>query len=389
MKGLRKQLSSIRFRIMFVYLLVVVIVFATVMLISEGVMQRTLITENINTKLEELSRISYNLTDSVEQGDTAEMYNIIKTFSQSVSGRVLVMDNNYIVLADSSSLFNGYYLPYDEAVQAINGTQTSSYGFHRLYNEKNSRSEWMSYYATPVSTDGQNNAIVFLAVSVQQVSDTIKSVQRHLWGAFGILLTVTTVIVLVLVSGTLSPIQKLTDIMRNATAKTFEKRVDIKATGEVAELVDAFNRMGSELNAHDKIRDQFVADASHELKTPLASIKALSESVIYCDNPPPELMLDFLKDINMQVDRLNNIVQDLLQVARDASMNVEYKMEMLDFSKITKDLVKFVMPVAEKKGLKLTVHTDDNIVIFGDKLAWRELSQILWIMRSNTRSEDI
>ena len=367
MKGIRKLLSSLRFRMLAVYLIVVVTCFVTVLIISERLMERTLLSGDTDARLSELSRISYSLTESVDKNDTAEMYGIIKAYAQSVDGRVLVLDRDYIVIADSSSLYNGYYLPYDEAVQVVNERQTASYGFHKLENSQTGRTEWMSYYAKPLLANGYNKGVVLLAVSVQQVSDTIISVQNHLWGAFGALLVIMTIVVLVLVMRSLNPIVALTNIMRNATAKTFEKRVEIKAQGEVAELVDAFNRMGSELNAHDKIRDQFVADASHELKTPLAAIKVLSESVIYCDDPPPELMLEFLKDIDAQVDRLNNIVQDLLNVARDASMNVEYNMEITDFSDIVSKIVKIIRPVAEKKDLVLNLQEDENIIIFGDK----------------------
>ena len=367
-KGIRKYLTSIRFRILFVYVLVVVICFTTVMLISENLLEQTLIGSSTELHTKELERVSAGLDDAFSERDVRAIYETAWELAQSVSGRVLVMNTNYIVIADSASLFNGWYLPYDEAVSVLEGTKTESVGFHRLTSSRDGSTEWMSYLARPILSEGKNAGAVLLSVSVQGVSDTIKNVQRNLWGAFFVLLIVMTAIVFLLVTRSLTPIAKLTDVMRNATAKTFERRVDIKAEGEVKELVDAFNRMGSELNAHDKIRDRFVADASHELKTPLASIKALSESVIYCDNPPPELMLDFLKDINSQVDRLNNIVSDLLAIARDSSNDVQYNMELIDLGSITDELVRFVMPVAEKKGLTLTVNADDKTIIFGDKM---------------------
>ena len=368
-QSIRKFVSSIRFRMLIAYLAFILVTFVVTQLLSMRVMEDTLVKESTIPQQSELNRIAYELTAPVENNDIEEIYSVINQYAKSANGRVLVLDKNYIVQADSAALYNGYYLPYDEAVNVLEGKSTSAYGFHRLYNPKEKKNEWTAYYAQPLSANGMNKGVLFLATSVQQKSDTIVSFELRVNILFCISVCIMTVFWIIITRSITKPVVALTDVMRNANAKTFEKRVDIPAKGEVAELVDAFNRMGSELNAHDKIRDQFVADASHELKTPLAAIKALSESVIYCDDPPADLMLDFLKDINTQVDRLNNIVQDLLQVARDSSNNVEYNMETLNLGDIVESVVRLIKPVAEKNGLKLNIYVEkNNIEILGDKM---------------------
>ncbi|MBQ9950238.1 MAG: HAMP domain-containing histidine kinase [Clostridia bacterium] len=368
MKRIRKYFSSIKFRMLLLYLAVVIVAFSVIMTVSLEVVEGAILKNHVDTRQSELNRVSYELTDHIEHVNVEAMHDTIVQYAQSTGGRLLVLNTSYVVVDDSASLYNGYCLRYDEAVEVLEGSSAGSYGFHKLKNSKDGGDEMIAYYAQPISSNGFNEGVLMLSVPIQQASNAIMKVQRSLWIVFGIILAVMTVIWVIATKNMLRPITQLTDVMRNATAKTFEKRVDIKGQGEIAELLDAFNRMGSELNAHDKIRDRFVADASHELKTPLAAIKALSESVIYCDDPPPELMLEFLKDINDQVDRLNNIVQDLLNVAKDASMNVEYTMEELNFSKILSEIIHLITPVAEKKGLKVKLQVDPDIKIFGDKL---------------------
>lgn len=368
MHSIRKFVSTTRFRMLALYLGVTLVSFAVIFCIAVNMMERFLVQENTSARHKELNTISYQLTQSIEEKDIDTMYRIIKQYAQSVNGRVLVLDYNYIVQADSAALYNGYYLPYDEAVRVLEGNSNSAYGFHRLENQQKKQMEWVSYYAQPLTANGMNRGVLLLAVSIQSMSESLSVLQTEIIVIFVVMIAAIFIVLIVVTARASRPLMALADVMRNATAKTFNKRVEIKGPGEIAELVDAFNRMGSELSAHDRIRDRFVADASHELKTPLASIKALSESVIYCEDPPAELMLEFLKDINNQVDRLNNIVQDLLQVARDSSEDVEYNMETLDFSGIVFELCHFIQPVAEKKDLKLTADVEDGIEIFGDKL---------------------
>lgn len=367
MHSIRRFVSSIRFRMLVLYIAIILIAFISTLSMSVRIMENSLIKENVSVRQHELNTLVFQLTRSIEAANTNVTYDIISKYAQTVNGRVLVLDTDYVVQVDSAALYNGYYLPYDEAVAVLDGARSSTYGFHKHLNHQSDKSEWIAYYAQPLSANGMNRGVLLLAVSIDSVANAIDALQMRIVVLFAIGIVATTAVWTMVTRWITKPVVQLTDVMRNATAKTFGSRVEIKAGGEVAQLVDAFNRMGSELSAHDRIRDQFVADASHELKTPLASIKALAESVVYCDNPPPELMLDFLIDINNQVDRLNNIVHDLLQVARDSSKDVEYDMTNLDFSATVRELVKFIRPVAEKKGLRLVLEVENDVEIFGDK----------------------
>ncbi len=78
---------------------------------------------------------------------------------------------------------------------------------------------------------------------------------------------------------------------------------------EFAELAAAFNRMSEKLEQLDRSRNQFVSNASHELKTPLSTMKILIETIMYQDPFDPGMTREFLTDVNKEIDRLNRIVR--------------------------------------------------------------------------------
>ena len=94
------------------------------------------------------------------------------------------------------------------------------------------------------------------------------------------------------------PLEQLREGAMAITVGDFRRRVQIEGKDEVAELGKAFNTMTARLEDINRQRSEFVSNASHELKTPLASMKILTESILYQDGLPEEIYKDFLTDIN-------------------------------------------------------------------------------------------
>jgi signal transduction histidine kinase len=137
----------------------------------------------------------------------------------------------------------------------------------------------------------------------------------------------------------------------------------------VQELVDAFNRMSQELFEYNKVRDEFVANASHELKTPLTAIKILSEAILSLENPKAhaDRMIEFMKDIDAEVDRLNHIITRLLEIARENDANLDMELKYFDLRKLVDVIVHRVAPIAMQKKLAMKISADREVKIFADE----------------------
>lgn len=102
----------------------------------------------------------------------------------------------------------------------------------------------------------------------------------------------------------------------------------------------------------------FVSDASHELKTPLATIKLLSESILQTESPDPEMVREFLEDMSSEVDRLTRIVERLLDLTKNDSQKAGAQLETVDLNKLIAKIVKKLLPLAREKKIKLSFSYD-------------------------------
>ncbi|EYE87230.1 hypothetical protein Q428_14425, partial [Fervidicella metallireducens AeB] len=143
------------------------------------------------------------------------------------------------------------------------------------------------------------------------------------------------------------------------------QRVEVKSNDELGRLCSAFNKMNEKINLMDRERRQFVADASHELKSPLTSIKVLVQSLIGGAIDNKEIALEFLNDIDMEVDRLTDIVSNLLELTKlEGSYGI--KVEIFDVDSIFKEIIKKLTPISKIKKVAIR-YEGSSILMEGNK----------------------
>lgn len=146
----------------------------------------------------------------------------------------------------------------------------------------------------------------------------------------------------------------------------YEYRVHVPGKGEMAQLAAAFNQMSEQVHNLDEARNQFVSNASHELKTPLATIKILVESMMYQDDMDPALRKEFLGDIDKEIDRLSSVVGDLLTLVHIDSHKLRLRREMMVLADTVRETVSRLNPLAKKRGQQIVVKIQDECEMFAD-----------------------
>lgn len=146
------------------------------------------------------------------------------------------------------------------------------------------------------------------------------------------------------------------------------QRIDIRGSGEFRQLGESFNIMSEKLEDLDNARNEFVSNASHELKTPLSAIKVLTESLLHMGIDDPEIYKEFLSDINFEIDRLNSIITDLLALVQldKQSGAVQLNKEPVDLAKLAIRTLKSLQLLAEQKNITIGISNDDEVVVEGD-----------------------
>ena len=118
-------------------------------------------------------------------------------------------------------------------------------------------------------------------------------------------------------------------------------------------ITDAFNKMLSRMKTLDESRNEFVSNVSHELKTPLTSMKVLADSLVGQEGVPEELYQEFMSDITAEIDRENKIITDLLSLVKLDKKAADLNVEHLNINQLLEDILKRLRPIADKRHIDL------------------------------------
>jgi signal transduction histidine kinase len=219
--------------------------------------------------------------------------------------------------------------------------------------------------------------------------------------------------IVMMVRGIINPIGRIGSMMREiAHNKDFTKMIDMESQDEIGELASSFNEMTEDLrktttsidNLNREIAErkkaeeerekllrkveeanqnktQFVSNVSHELRTPMASIKGFISTIRGDPNIDPALREDFLKIIEDEADRLNRIIEDLLDLSRIESGRIKLKKENIKLTDIIKKNVGTIREQAAQKHLALKTELPEEFpCVFADS---DKMSQIIINLLSN------
>lgn len=159
-----------------------------------------------------------------------------------------------------------------------------------------------------------------------------------------------------------------------------DEKLDISGNDEITRLGEAFNAMSEKVAEAEHRRVRFVSDASHELKTPLSSIKLMADSILQTPDISAEYVREFMGDINNEVDRLNRIVNKLLYITKMdvRSESVEKKFEPVSLNDIFVGIEKSLAPIAKNNDINLVFSSPGEIIILADRdVLWQGIYNIV------------
>lgn len=359
-----KALDSVRWRMVGVYLLITILALVAISGTVTGLLEEFLVSQRTQTQLQATIELAERVAADIYISDTDELFSYIAERAQAMGGRILVLDSDSVVQVDTASRQNGSLLPYREVREVLREGSDSAYGFHYISRGEDEgifsfdeESIWAVYYTVPLVRDGAVSGAVMFSSSIQDVVDSIAHVTQRITLTFAIVIIAMVIVVSILSGWLTRPIAELTSAIRRMGTQGYV-RVNVKGSSEITELGQAFNRMSERIEEHDRTRNEFVANASHELKTPLATMKLLSETILYQDDPDPALMKEFFGDINHEVDRLTCIVSELLKLVQEDSSAGGLNFENIRLDNLVRGVCGRLAALAENKNITLTTNLE-------------------------------
>ena len=274
--------------------------------------------------------------------------------------RILVTDPAGLVLYDSTRAGEGEpeegappeeteereyrYALLQEVVYALRGNDVA----YSRYED----GRFISTAAAPVVYRGMVIGSLYILELDQEQGELLLSLQQNLRNISLVIAGVTLVMSAFFSRMLTARIAALLRAIRVVGEGEYGHRLQPVGRDEMAQLAEEFNHLTDRLQTTEEVRRRFVSDASHELKTPLASIRLLADSILQTDKMDPETVRDFVSDIGREADRLTRITEHLLALTRLDSLPAG-KTEPVDLSQVTGRVLSMLAPVAEAAGVTL------------------------------------
>ena len=340
----------------------------------------SLFKDTVRSAMTEVSQLSAALSERMAQESADVFYQRLLQAARSGGGRLLVVDMDGKVQFDTFDERCGTRLALSEVHTLLRGERESDYGFHLLDVEGRQQAPslfdrvtgrdvsriWVGCFVSLLIEDGRRAGALVMVASVQDTVDSLVAMRDRMAGIF-LLALIVVLLAAALGSGVITkPVAELSAGIDRMSKGDYQHRVHVPGHGEMAQLAAAFNQMSEQVHNLDEARNQFVSNASHELKTPLATIKILVESMIYQDDMDPGLRHEFLTDINKEIDRLSSVVGDLLTLVHIDSHKLRLRREMMVFSDTVRDTVKRLTPLAKKRRQEIVTKIFDGCEMFAD-----------------------
>lgn len=318
-------------------------------------------TSDIQTQVKIIANhlVNYNyLQDTSSEVINAEL----EQLSSLYDGRVLIIGSNFKVIKDTYAISEGKMMVSEEVIKCFKGESISNYDSMHNYIEITT-----PIIAAGIQAQGEGaekgkgkpdiapaaQGVLLISASTDSITATMDILGRK-----ALILEILISIIILGIAVSLShvlvaPFNRLTDAINEIREGYTEELLPVPDYAETVHIVDAFNQLLGRMRRLDNSRQEFVANVSHELKTPITSMKVLADSLLAQGDCPAELYKEFMEDIAEEIDRENKIINDLLALVKMDKTASDLNISVVDVNELTEIILKRLRPIARKRDIEV------------------------------------
>lgn len=314
-------------------------------------------TQDVQAQLKIIANhlIAYNyLQDTSSPVINAEL----EQLSNLYGGRVLIISGSLKVVKDTYGISEGKTIISEEVVKCFRGESISNYDSDLGFIEMTIPiSEAVKEKEAEGETEGAKEVV--RGVMLVSIScDTIQKTMDILSNKANILLAIMMLLILgvalLLANLMVKPLNKVTMAINEVSEGYSDKAINVADYAETIHIIDAFNKLFGRMKVLDDSRQEFVSNVSHELKTPITSIKVLADSLLAQEDAPVELYREFMEDIAKEIDRENKIITDLLSLVKMDKKVTDMNITEVNMNQLTEVILRRLNPIARKRDIEVT-----------------------------------
>ena len=299
-------------------------------------------------------------TGYLTNSSQAELSAAMNMAAQIYDGRILVVNAELLIVKDSFGREEGNTMISEEVVKSLRGTDLSYQFFFEDTTE-------IIYQVRDSLGENVLGSVIFVYANPAAFD---------LWDGIsqGSLLLTTFLVVLALcvilfaATKMVFPMKKLAFSLQQLAEGDLQEKLEVEGNYEVESIADSVNQILDDMRSNDQRRQEFVSDVSHELKTPLTSMKVLAESLMGQTGVPEELYQEFLHDINSEIDRENEIITDLLNIVRLDRKEGEMHIAQVSINELLEIIMRRLRPIAKERNIEMIFESFRSVLAEVDEV---------------------
>lgn len=308
---------------------------------SEVLRQTTILANQVAT--------SQLLTDSAD--GMANIQAQIDMLTTIYDGRAIIVNDTFKIVYDTYNLDRSRTIISEEVIKSFSGESIVN------YDSVNHYIEMTTPIINPDDAEGRVLGVMLVSVStdnillnesyLRQNAMTLLMVLVSLFIFFGILYVIYLV----------RPLHKVSQGIDEIQKGYGADKLEVTDYTETVQICTKFNEMLSSMRVMDESRQEFVSNVSHELKTPLTSMKVLADSINSMPDAPLEMYQEFMGDITNEIDRETKIINDLLSLVKMDKSAADMNITTVNINELLEQILKRLQPIADKQKVELVLES--------------------------------
>ena len=352
------------------YVLIIVFCTAIVSLMIARQMQEDSLVEIEKSLNSQAIIIRESILPALASDQINDLQQRIIQMTGDIDTRITIIAKDGMVLADSQQ--DPVTMDNHSDRPEIQQAHETGLGVTTRFSETLSTS--MRYMAMPIDNAHHQYGFIRVALPLSQIDQRLNRLQNIVMVAASLTAIIALFLGFWIARSFAVPLSRMTNSAKLFSEGDYKQRLEIDRHDEIGELAITLNLFAETAAQRESTRKDFIANASHELKTPVTAIQGITETLLEDVSMDEETRQQFLQKANGQSIRLSQLISDLLALSRLESSGAD-SFENVDLKEIIEDSCNVLQPFAKEKALSLSVQCPEaKVIVSGDE---KSLSQLI------------
>ena len=303
-------------------------------------------------------------SDYLNNTDSVIINAELQQLSNIYDGKIMLIDSSFRVIKDTYDLDTGKIIISKEVIRSYKGADITKYDSDSRYIEIVTplrKADAKTGELTPIG-------VMMISVSTDNINLNMEYLSTNLFIIQMICGILVVLLAICLAFRLVRPLKEMSHSIDEIENGYGSDKLVVHDYSETMEICEKFNSLLARMKVLDVSRQEFVSNVSHELKTPLTSMKVLADSLNGMEDAPVELYKEFMEDIGNEIERETKIINDLLSLVKMDKSAADLNISSLNVNELLEQILKRLQPIAEKQKVELVFESFRPVIADVDEV---------------------